>query len=150
LGLKEEVRLEEAERWGLALPGPIPEEAPVLFPKEGKVEKKEEREPITIEDFAKVELRVAQVVAAKKHPNADKLLVLTLSLGNEERTVVSGIAKWYRPEDLVGKKVVLVANLKPARLRGVESQGMILAAQEGEDLVLVTVDGDIPPGAVVR
>jgi EMAP domain len=64
--------------------------------------------------------------------------------------VVSGIAKWYRPEDLVGKKVVLVANLKPARLRGVESQGMILAAQEGEDLVLVTVDGDIPPGAVVR
>jgi methionyl-tRNA synthetase len=153
LGLKEEVRLEEAERWGLALPGPIPEEAPVLFPKEGKVEKKEEkeeREPITIEDFAKVELRVAQVVAAKKHPNADKLLVLTLSLGNEERTVVSGIAKWYRPEDLVGKKVVLVANLKPARLRGVESQGMILAAQEGEDLALVTVEGEIPPGAVVR
>ena len=157
LGLKEEVRLEEAERWGLAGPGPIPEEAPVLFPKEErKVEKKGERaegvktEPISLEDFAKVELRVAQVVAAKKHPNADKLLVLTLSLGSEERTVVSGIAKWYRPEDLVGKKVVLVANLKPARLRGVESQGMILAAQEGEDLVLVTVDGDIPPGATVR
>jgi methionyl-tRNA synthetase (EC 6.1.1.10) len=64
--------------------------------------------------------------------------------------VVSGIAKWYRPEDLVGKKVVLVANLKPARLRGVESQGMILAAQEGEDLALVTVEGEIPPGAVVR
>jgi methionyl-tRNA synthetase len=152
LGLKEEVRLEEAERWGLALPGPIPEEAPVLFPKERKEERVETTgaEPISVEDFAKVELRVAQVVAAKKHPNADKLLVLTLSLGNEERTVVSGIAKWYRPEDLVGKKVVLVANLKPARLRGVESQGMILAAQEGEDLALVTVEGEIPPGAVVR
>lgn len=152
LGLKEEVRLEEAERWGLAEPNPIPEEAPVLFPKEKKEERVEgvKTEPLSLEDFAKVELRVAEVVAAKKHPNADKLLVLTLSLGSEERTVVSGIAKWYRPEDLLGKKVVLVANLKPARLRGIESQGMILAAQEGEDLVLVTVDGDIPPGAVVR
>lgn len=86
---------------------------------------------IGIEDFAKVELRVAEVLAAEKHPNADRLLVLRLSLGNEERTVVSGIAKWYRPEELVGKKVVLVANLKPAKLRGIESQGMILAAQEG-------------------
>jgi len=152
LGLKEEVRLEEAERWGLSGPGPIPGEAPVLFPKERKEERVEttRAEPISVEDFAKVELRVAQVVAAEKHPNADKLLVLRLSLGNEERTVVSGIAKWYRPEDLVGKKVVLVANLKPARLRGVESQGMILAAQEGEDLVLVTVDGEIPAGAVVK
>jgi len=105
---------------------------------------------IGIEDFAKVELRVAEVLAAEKHPNADRLLVLRLSLGNEERTVVSGIAKWYRPEELVGKKVVLVANLKPAKLRGIESQGMILAAQEGEALALVTVEGEVPPGAVVK
>lgn len=104
---------------------------------------------IGIEDFAKVELRVAEVLAAEKHPNADRLLVLRLSLGNEERTVVSGIAKWYRPEELVGKKVVLVANLKPAKLRGIESQGMILAAQEGEALALVTVE-EVPPGAVVK
>ncbi|WP_243094088.1 methionine--tRNA ligase [Thermus thalpophilus] len=152
LGLKEAARLEEAETWGLAEPLPLPEEAPVLFPKEAKASKESEEkmEQIGIEDFAKVELRVAEVVAAEKHPNADKLLVLRLSLGKEERTVVSGIAQWYRPEELVGKKVVLVANLKPARLRGVESQGMILAAQEGEKLALVTLDGDIPPGTVVR
>ncbi|AFV75914.1 protein containing C-terminal region/beta chain of methionyl-tRNA synthetase [Thermus oshimai JL-2] len=155
LGLPEPESLEEAGRWGLTPPGPLPQEAPILFPKEEKPLKagsKEENavEPISIEDFAKVELRVAEVVAAERHPNADRLLVLRLSLGGEERTVVSGIAKWYRPEDLVGRKVVLVANLKPAKLRGVESQGMILAAQEGEKLVLVTVDGDIPPGAVVR
>jgi len=105
---------------------------------------------IGIEDFAKVELRVAEVVGAERHPNADKLLVLRLSLGNEERTVVSGIARWYRPEELLGKKVVLVANLKPAKLRGVESQGMILAASEGDKLTLVTVEGDIPAGAVVK
>ncbi|SDE51826.1 methionyl-tRNA synthetase [Thermus arciformis] len=152
LGLKEEVSLEEAERWGLAEPRPIPEEAPVLFPKkEAKVEAKPKEEAwIGIEDFAKVELRVAEVLAAEKHPNADRLLVLRLSLGGEERTVVSGIAKWYRPEELVGKKVVLVANLKPTKLRGIESQGMILAAQEGEALALVTVEGEVSPGAVVR
>lgn len=154
LGLKEEVRLEEAERWGLAEPGPIPEEAPVLFPKEARREEAKgggvETLQIGIEDFAKVELRVAEVVAAKRHPNADRLLVLRLSLGSEERTVVSGIAKWYRPEELVGKKVVLVANLKPAKLRGIESQGMILAAQEGEALALVTVEGEVPPGTVVK
>ena len=118
---------------------------------EAKVEAKPKEEAwIGIEDFAKVELRVAEVLAAEKHPNADRLLVLRLSLGNEERTVVSGIAKWYRPEELVGKKVVLVANLKPAKLRGIESQGMILAAQEGEALALVTVEGEVPPGAVVK
>ncbi|BDG15980.1 methionine--tRNA ligase [Thermus brockianus] len=152
LGLKEAARLEEAETWGLAEPLPLPEEAPVLFPKEAKASKESEEkmEQIGIEDFAKVELRVAEVVAAEKHPNADKLLVLRLSLGKEERTVVSGIAQWYRPEELVGKKVVLVANLKPAKLRGIESQGMILAAQEGEALALVTVEGEVPPGAVVK
>jgi len=161
LGLREEVHLEEAERWGLAEPLPLPQEAGVLFPKEapreeargsgeGKMEDSAEDRSISIEDFAKVELRVAEVVAAEKHPNADRLLVLRLSLGNEERTVVSGIARWYRPEELVGKKVVLVANLKPAKLRGVESQGMILAASEGDKLTLVTVEGDIPPGAVVK
>ncbi|WP_038057515.1 methionine--tRNA ligase [Thermus amyloliquefaciens] len=163
LGLKEEVRLEEAERWGLAEPRPIPQEVPLLFPKEtagggpspaGKGDRveaaKAENAQIGLEDFAKVELRVAEVVGAEKHPNADKLLVLRLSLGSEERTVVSGIAQWYRPEDLVGKKVVVVANLKPAKLRGIESQGMILAASEGDKLALVTVEGDIPPGAWVK
>ncbi|MDM7323981.1 MAG: methionine--tRNA ligase [Thermus sp.] len=156
LGLQEEVRLQEAERWGLAEPTAIPQEAEVLFPKEvsrvvqGGSQETQEENRISVEEFAKVELRVAEVVAAEKHPNADRLLVLRLSLGKEERTVVSGIARWYRPEELLGKKVVLVANLKPAKIRGVESQGMILAASEGDKLALVTVEGDIPPGALVK
>ena len=82
--------------------------------------------------------------------NADKLLKLELELGDEMRTVVSGIAEYYRPEDLVGKNLVLVANLKPVKLRGILSQGMILAASDDEDnLVLVTVDNDIKSGSRV-
>ncbi|KGQ21973.2 methionine--tRNA ligase [Thermus filiformis] len=155
LGLKEAYTLAEAEVWGLAEPQPIPEEAPILFPKEAQKEAGEDQEApraglIDLEDFQKVELRVALVKEARRHPNADRLLVLTLDLGGEERTVVSGIARWYAPEALLGKKVVLVANLKPAKLRGIESQGMILAASQGEDLALVTVEGEIPPGAVVK
>jgi len=96
---------------------------------------------ITIDDFAKVELRVAKVVACEVHPDADRLLVLQLMVGQEKRQVVSGIAKYYKPEELVGKTVILVANLKPVNLRGLESNGMILAATKGKKLSLVTVDG---------
>ncbi len=105
---------------------------------------------IDIEDFSKVELRVAQVVSAEKIEKADKLLKLQLDLGTETRQVVSGIAKHYQPEQLVGQKVILVANLKPVKLRGVESHGMILAASTDEQLVLATVSGDIPVGAKVK
>jgi methionyl-tRNA synthetase len=105
---------------------------------------------ISIDDFSKIELRVAKVVAAEKIENADKLLKLQVDLGYEQRQVVSGIAKYYTPEELVGKHVILVANLKPVKLRGVESHGMILAASEGETLVLATVSGDIPLGAKVK
>jgi len=106
---------------------------------------------ISIDHFAQVELRVALVKNCEKHPNADKLLVLTLDLGTEERTVVSGIAKWYQPEALVGKKVVLVANLKPAKMRGIVSQGMILAAHDADDnLEVITIDAPIALGAQVR
>ncbi|WKY47729.1 methionine--tRNA ligase [Eubacteriaceae bacterium ES3] len=103
---------------------------------------------ITIDDFAKVQLRVAEVVACEPHPDADRLLVLKLKVGQEERQVVSGIAKYYKPEELVGKIVILVANLKPVELRGVTSNGMILAATKGKKLSLVTVDG-IPSGGKV-
>ena len=115
-------------------------------------EKKEEAVPkyITIDDFEKIDLRVAEVIHAEKHPNADKLLVLKLKVGEETRQVVSGIAKYYSPEDLIGKKVVLVANLKPIKLRGLESYGMILAAGEGDALSLVTTMADIENGAEVR
>jgi methionyl-tRNA synthetase len=109
------------------------------------------KDPITIDDFAKVELRVVTVEKAEPHPNADKLLVLTVRLGSETRTVVSGIRAHYAPEDLVGRKLVLVTNLQPARLRGVESQGMILAAQDDAGrLGLVTLDKDLPDGSEVR
>ena len=103
---------------------------------------------ITIDDFARVELRVAEIVACEVHPDADRLLVLQLMVGQEKRQVVSGIAKYYKPEELVGKTVILVANLKPVNLRGLESNGMILAATKGKKLSLVTVDG-IPSGGKV-
>ena len=104
---------------------------------------------ITIDDFAKVQMKVAEVIAAEKVPDSDKLLKLRLNVGAETRQVVSGIAKQYSPEEMVGKKVILITNLQPAVLRGVESQGMILAATKGKKLVLVTVDGDIPAGAAI-
>ena len=95
-------------------------------------------------------MRVAEVLECERVPKADKLLKLQLSLGDERRQVVSGIAKYYEPEQLVGQKVILVANLKPVKLRGVESHGMILAASAGDDLVLATVSGPIPNGAKVK
>ncbi|WP_199620128.1 methionine--tRNA ligase [Paenibacillus alkalitolerans] len=105
---------------------------------------------IGIDDFMKVELRVAQVVAAEPVPKADKLLKLQLDLGGERRQVVSGIAKYYTPDQLIGKKLICVTNLKPVKLRGELSQGMILAASAGELLTLATVEGDIPNGAKVK
>lgn len=105
---------------------------------------------ISIEDFEKIDLRVAKVLSAEKVKNADKLLKLELEVGDETRTVVSGIAEYYKPEDLIGKNLVLVANLKPVKLRGILSQGMILAASDDEDnLVLVTVDDTIKSGSQV-
>lgn len=114
----------------------------------GGAEPKEEKKTfaplkpeITIDDFAKIDMRVATVIEAKEHPNANKLLILKLKVGNEERQVVSGIAKHYKPDDIIGKKVIVVANLKPVKLRGEQSQGMILAATDDDDfLTLVTAD----------
>lgn len=128
-------------------------EEPKKQSKEPKKEKAKETEGlpeglITIDDFAKVQLKVAEVVACEPHPDADRLLVLQLMVGQEKRQVVSGIAKYYKPEELVGKTVILVANLKPVNLRGLESNGMILAATKGKKLSLVTVDG-IPSGGKV-
>jgi methionyl-tRNA synthetase len=105
---------------------------------------------IGIDDFAKVELRVAQVLAAEPIPKADKLLKLQLDLGYEQRQVVSGIAKHYQPEELVGRKVICVVNLRPVKLRGELSCGMILAASAGDQLTLATVPDDMPNGAIVK
>jgi methionyl-tRNA synthetase len=107
-------------------------------------------EEITIDDFFKVELRVATVLAAEPLKNADKLLKLQLDLGTEQRQVVSGIAKFYTPEQIVGRKVICVTNLKPVELRGEWSQGMILAASHGDQLTLATVAEELPNGAIVK
>ncbi|MEW8958566.1 MAG: methionine--tRNA ligase [Moorella sp. (in: firmicutes)] len=107
-------------------------------------------EEITIEEFARIKLRVAEVLAAEKVANADKLLKLEVKVGNERRTIVAGIARYYRPEELVGKKVVIVANLKPAKLRGILSQGMVLAAVDDEGLSLITPEREIKDGTPVR
>lgn len=105
---------------------------------------------ITIDEFFKGELRVGEILSAEKVPKADKLLLLKVLVGAEEtRTIVAGIASFYSPEDLLGKKIIVVYNLKPAKLRGILSEGMLLAAKEGSELRLLTVDGPIKAGAVV-
>ena len=101
--------------------------------KEPEQAKDDNANVISIDDFAKVELRVAEVIEAKKVEKADKLLELKVRIGEEERTIVAGIALHYAPEELVGKKIVVVYNLKPAKLRGITSQGMLLAASEGDN-----------------
>ena len=114
-------------------------------------EKKEPKTPdISIDDFAKTELRVAKIIAAEPVAKSDKLLKLQVEMGGETRQVVSGISKWYKPEDLIGKKVILVANLAPAKLRGEISEGMILAADVGDTARVVFVDDNVPTGAKIR
>lgn len=122
-----------------------------------KTEAKKEAKPaaaaageITIDDFAKIDLRVATVVAAERVPKTDKLIKLQVKIGDEERTIVSGIAQHYEPEALIGKNVIVIANLKPAKLRGIESRGMVLAASDGEgNLVLADAPG-IASGSKVK
>jgi methionyl-tRNA synthetase len=176
LWVEEEVKWEDAGIWGKTKNGTRVVKGESLFPridlktlredepveeiKEVKlppsVEKVEterleaEDEYISIEDFAKIDLRVAEVISCEKMEKADKLLILRVKLGEEERTVVSGIAKHYAPEDLVGKKVVLVANLKPTKLRGVMSHGMILAASDDQYVDALTVTKDIASGNRVK
>jgi methionyl-tRNA synthetase len=109
-----------------------------------------ERSMISIKDFQHIELRTVTITSAESHPDADRLLVLKVSLGEEERQVVAGIREHYSPEELVGKTVVLVSNLEPATIRGVESQGMILAASLDNTMTVLVPDRPIPPGAIVR
>jgi methionyl-tRNA synthetase len=110
-----------------------------------------DEEEISIDDFFRVQMRVAEIVSAEAVPKTDKLLKLELKIGEESRTVVSGIAQSYDPADLPGRRVVVVANLKPAKLRGIVSQGMILAAEDDDgNLALVEPDKQLPSGAIVR
>ncbi len=104
---------------------------------------------IKFEDFEKIELRVATILSAKAHPNANRMLVLQVSVGEETRQIVAGIKAHYDPETLVGTKIVIVANLEPRDLRGEISHGMLLAAKDEKDLRLIRPDGEIASGSKV-
>ena len=128
-------------------PKEVEKKVAALYPQ--KEEKQEDENQITIDDFAKIELVVGTVEKCEKHPDADKLLVSQINIGKETRQIVSGIADFYTPEDMIGKKVIVVSNLKPAKLRGVESQGMILAGSKKKMLELVSVE-NLPNGTKIR
>lgn len=133
-----------------ASPEPLPEKAAAAQAAASPDTAEGTVDLIDIATFTQVDLRVAVISAAEAIPKADRLLRLQIDLGSESRQLVAGIAKFYAPEDLPGRRIVVVANLKPATLRGVESQGMLLAAKSGRRLALVTVDDDsIPPGSPV-
>ncbi len=130
-----------------------PKKVPQLVATEKPADKKANKDDgngmITIDDVGKVELRVAEVLEAEKVKKADKLLKLQIDVGTEKRQIIAGVAEFYSPEEITGKKIIVVANLKPAKIRGVESKGMLLAAKKDGKLKLVTVDGDIPVGSSV-
>ena len=107
-------------------------------------------ENINFEEFQKIDLRIGKIIEAEKIEGADKLLKLKVDLGEEKRQLVAGIAKFYQPEDLIGKEIVVVANLEPKILRGVESQGMLLAADVEGKPVLLKPDQEVPPGTKIR
>ena len=105
---------------------------------------------ISIDDFRKVELKVATVKSAEANPNSDKLIVLQVDLGSEQRQICAGIRNHYTPEELVGKQVVVVANLETAKLRGLESQGMLLAASDDGRVIILTPEKPVLAGALVK
>ncbi|MBP2639221.1 MAG: metG [Firmicutes bacterium] len=159
--------LQDAQQWGGIPAGTVVSKPVPIFPRieeksdeieasalPAKKQPKVEASPapvgpeVTIDEFAKMDFRVAKVLAAEKVKGADKLLTLTVDLGSEQRTIVSGIAKHYTPEELVGQTVVMIVNLKPAKIRGIESRGMVLAASNDEKLALVTASGMLPGSKV--
>jgi methionine--tRNA ligase beta chain len=109
----------------------------------------ETSETVDFEHFAKVQLVVAEVKEAREHPNADRLLLLTIDTGDGERQIVAGIRGHYAPEDLPGRRIIVVKNLAPRKVRGEVSQGMLLAASTEESVVLLRPDTDVPPGTTV-
>ncbi len=164
-------RWADAGTWGKLKPGTQTTEPKPIFPRidikalaaketpepAHKKEKKMEQEAapqaeyLSFDDFKKVELKAGKIVEATRVPGADKLLQLKVDIGEAEpRPIVAGIAKWYSTEDLIGKEVVVVANLAPAKIRGVESRGMLLAADSADAAVLLTPDSEVPPGSTVR
>ncbi len=154
---------DEAGEWGVVAQGQAVHRGKPLFP---RIEDNEEpavgetdadlpqqqKTPvgiITIDDFKKVQLKVAEIVSCSKVKGADKLLKLELNLGDEKREIVAGIAQYYTADELVGKQIIMVYNLEPATIRGIQSQGMLLAAKDGQGLAVLTVDRKIAPGSKI-
>lgn len=154
MGFDETMKTWGSLKFGLLKPGIKVKRGKNIFPRievKKEVSVKEIKENyIKIDDFAKVELRVAEVMKAEKVKGTDKLIKIQLKVGEEARQVVSGIASYYSPEELIGKKLVLVYNLEPKKLRGIDSHGMILAASNENKLTLLTVDKDIESGAKIK
>lgn len=170
LGLELENSWEEASKWGILEVGSKVKRGQAIFPrldlekdlarldeandrliKERILSKQaQEEDLVSIEEFDRMKFKIGEILRCEDHPNADKLYVFKLDLGGEQRQIVSGIKKWYRPEDLVGKKVVVITNLKPVKLRGVDSNGMILAAEDTKgNLSLLSTLEDIGAGSTI-
>lgn len=105
---------------------------------------------ITFEEFKKLELKVAKIKEVTEHPHADKLYVIIIDLGDKTKQIVAGIRSYYKPEDLVGKEVVVVDNLEPALLRGIESQAMLLAAQDENGITIIKPEREVSVGSIVK
>lgn len=179
LGIQGEIKLEDAKVWGLTPTGVPIQKGKIIFPRldveeeiqalskahedliakrklaHGQAPSQEETEKpakaqITLEDFEKLEIKLAKVVSVEDHPNADRLYLLHLQLGEEERTIVTNVKDRYKPQDLEGKKILVLTNLKPHKFRGIESQGMLLAAEDQDgNLSIATTLEDIKDGAVI-
>lgn len=138
---------------GRELKKPVPLFKKIEYEKELKAEietKMIKKSAVDLDVFSKLDLRVALIKDVEEHPNADKLYVLRVDLGTEERQLVAGLKDYYKKEELKGRKIIVITNLKPTKLRGVESQGMLLAAEDGKDVSLLVLDKDLPPGSKVR
>ncbi len=156
LGIHNHTAWEDAKTFGLLEVGTKVKKGENLFQRIDEVkvtvkeEEKDKEEKITIDYLDKVKLKVAKILEAEKVEGSDKLLKLKVSLKNEERQIVAGLQKYYKPEELVGKKVVIVANLKPAKLKGIESQGIVLAAGDGDIVKVLIVDDEVEEGELVH
>ncbi|WP_070611403.1 methionine--tRNA ligase subunit beta, partial [Peptoniphilus sp. HMSC062D09] len=177
LGVNGEINWEDARTFGLIEDGTKVNKGEVIFPRldiEAEIDRFNEentallnsrvmaeahqdkeavediKKEINIEDFAKLDIRVAEIVGVEDHPNADKLYVLKLKIGDMDRQIVSGIKEYYKKNELIGKKILMILNLKPIKLRGVESNGMLLAAEDDEgNLSLASTLADVKSGAKI-
>lgn len=105
---------------------------------------------ITFNEFKKLDIKTAKIISVKEHPDADRLYIMEIDLGDEKRQIVAGIRAHYSQEELTGRNIAVVTNLEPAKIRGVESNGMLLAASGDEALSILTPDKDLPPGSVIK